>query len=93
MTDLDNRKKYDAKTVLVVYGGPDEHHEIAVQGSGSDDDDVIEGSDVSITTKDGLTILGWAVSDECKVVKVHNDLYIYLLSRCSVCDRRPIAYC
>ena len=78
---MDNRKKYDDKTVLVVYGGLDEHHEIAVQGSGSNNDNVIEGSDVTITSKNGLTILGWAVSDERKVVRVHKDLYIYLLSR------------
>nr|XP_036579971.1 beta-galactosidase precursor [Colletotrichum truncatum]KAF6787727.1 beta-galactosidase precursor [Colletotrichum truncatum] len=76
-------KKYDDKTVLVVYGGPDEHHELAVEGDQGDvtDDDVIEGSDVTIEQKEGYTILGWAVSDERKVVRVHKNLYVYLLSR------------
>ncbi|WYZ36897.1 hypothetical protein EsH8_II_000403 [Colletotrichum jinshuiense] len=76
-------KKYGDKTVLVVYGGADEHHELAVEGDGSNasDDDVIEGSDVTIEQKDGYTVLGWAVSDERKVVRVHGDLYVYLLTR------------
>ncbi|RYO74978.1 hypothetical protein DL766_009099 [Monosporascus sp. MC13-8B] len=74
-------KKYSDKTVLVVYGGPDEHHELAVEGRGSDDDEVVEGSDVTVEQKDGYTILGWAVSSERKVVRVHGNFYVYLLDR------------
>ncbi|GJC89832.1 putative beta-galactosidase A [Colletotrichum liriopes] len=76
-------KKYEDKTVLIVYGGADEHHELAVEGEQADvtDENVIEGSDVSIEQKGGYTVLGWAVSDERKVVRVHENLYIYLLTR------------
>ncbi|TQN68898.1 putative beta-galactosidase A [Colletotrichum shisoi] len=76
-------KKYADKTVLVVYGGADEHHELAVEGEQADvtDENVIEGSDVTIEQRDGYTVLGWAVSDERKVVRVHEDLYVYLLTR------------
>ncbi|TEA09861.1 putative beta-galactosidase A [Colletotrichum sidae] len=75
-------KKYADRTVLVVYGGAGEHHELAVEGDNGEvtEDDVIEGSDVTIEAKDGFTVLGWAVSDERKVVRV-GDLYIYLLTR------------
>ena len=52
---------------------------LAIQGDVTDDD-VIEGSDVTIEQKDGYTVLGWAVSDERKVVRVHKNLYVYLLS-------------
>ncbi|OHW89603.1 glycosyl hydrolase family 35 protein [Colletotrichum incanum] len=76
-------KQYGDKTVLIVYGGADEHHELAVEGEQADvtDENVIEGSDVSIEQKRGYTVLGWAVSDERKVVRVHENLYIYLLTR------------
>ncbi|KXH56688.1 glycosyl hydrolase family 35 [Colletotrichum salicis] len=76
-------KKYADKTVLVVYGGADEHHELAIEGEQADvtDENVIEGSDVTIEQKDGYTVLGWAVSDERKVVRVHENLYVYLLTR------------
>ncbi|KAK1968963.1 family 35 glycosyl hydrolase [Colletotrichum sublineola] len=76
-------KKYDDKTVLVVYGGAGEYHELAVEGEEPDvtDENVIEGSDVTIEHKDGYTVLGWAVSDERKVVRVQESLYIYLLTR------------
>lgn len=67
----------------MVYGGAGEHHELAVEGDQGEiaDEDVIEGSDVTIEQKDGYTILGWAVSDERKVVRVHKNLYVYLLSK------------
>ncbi|CRK44913.1 hypothetical protein BN1723_006369 [Verticillium longisporum] len=72
-------KQYKDKTVLVVYGGPNEHHELAVEGKG--DAEVIEGSDVETDQKDGYTILNWEVTEDRKVVRVHKDLYVYILNR------------
>lgn len=71
--------------MLIVYGGADEHHELAIEGEQADvtDANVIEGSDVTIEQKDGYTVLGWAVSDERKVVRVHENFYVYLLSKSS----------
>lgn len=79
------RKKYDDKTILVLYGGPNEHHEIAVEGKGSDSDKVLEGDNVKIQqSSDGYTIVSWDISDDVedrKIVRVHGDFYIYLLSK------------
>lgn len=79
------RKKYDDKTVLVLYGGPNEHHEIAIEGKGSDDDEVLEGDNVELHEHDdGYTVVSWDISEDTedrKVVKVHDDFYIYLLNR------------
>ncbi|EEY23389.1 beta-galactosidase [Verticillium alfalfae VaMs.102] len=74
-------KKYDDKTVLVLYGGPDEHHEIAIEGAGSADSEVLEGSGVKIEDRDGYTIVAWDVTTHRKLVRVHQDLYIYLVVR------------
>ncbi|KAG7135028.1 beta-galactosidase A like protein [Verticillium longisporum] len=74
-------KKYDDKTVLVLYGGPDEHHEIAIGGAGSADSEVLEGSGVKIEDGDNHTIVAWDVTTDRKLVRVHRDLYIYLVVR------------
>ncbi|KAH7363213.1 beta-galactosidase [Plectosphaerella cucumerina] len=78
-------KKYDDKTILVLYGGPNEHHEVAVEGKGSDSDKVLEGEKVEIKqSSDGYTIISWDISadvEDRKIVKIHDDFYIYLLNR------------
>lgn len=71
-------KKYDSKTVLVVYGGPGEQHEAAFTGV---DASIVEGSGVTITKKDDATILNWPVSTSRKVVKVGDGLYVYILGK------------
>jgi hypothetical protein len=80
-------KKYDDKTVLVLYGGPNEHHEIAVAGKreGDDDDGVdVEGDEVNVDRhKDGYTVISWDISDDVKdrkIVRLGN-FHIYLLSK------------
>ncbi|KAL2754926.1 glycoside hydrolase family 35 protein [Sodiomyces alcalophilus JCM 7366] len=76
-------KRYDDKTVLVLYGGLGEHHEIAIDGKGSrcNGNRIIEGSDVQFEDGDGYTIVAWDVTESRKVVRVHGSLYIYLLAR------------
>ncbi|KAK2000895.1 family 35 glycosyl hydrolase [Colletotrichum falcatum] len=76
-------KKYNDKTILILYGGAGEHHELAVESDKArpTDADVVEGSGVTVEQKHGYTVLGWAVSDDRKVVRVHGDLYVYLLTR------------
>lgn len=80
-------KKYDDKTVLVLYGGPNEHHEVAVEyeRAGDDDDGVeVEGDEVNVDrSDDGYTIISWEISDSVedrKIVKL-GDFHIYLLSK------------
>ena len=70
-------KKFDQKTVLVVYGGPGEQHELAVDSTSPAK--VIEGT---VTTKSttGTIILNWKVSSTRNVVQIGN-LFVYILDR------------
>ncbi|KAL2358260.1 putative beta-galactosidase [Cryomyces antarcticus] len=65
-------KRYASKTVLVVYGGPNERHELAVSDAGRAD--TVEGSGVTTSTKNGATILNWQTSPKRRVVQLHNNL-------------------
>jgi hypothetical protein len=72
--------KYDDKTVLVVYGGPGETHELALAVTGLK---VLEGEIKSITTR-GYTVLNFNVDGSRKVAKVgveSNFVYVYMVSR------------
>ncbi|KAL1303466.1 hypothetical protein AAFC00_006849 [Neodothiora populina] len=72
-------KKYSSKTVLVVYGGPNEHHEVAFSNGG--EAKLKEGSGVTITTKNGNTILNFETSPTRRIVKLKHSLYVYILDR------------
>ncbi|KAH7054601.1 beta-galactosidase precursor [Macrophomina phaseolina] len=72
-------KAYDDKTVLVVYGGPGESHELAF--SSGKNATIVEGSGVTIAPKGGATLLHWSVTPTRKVVKVGESLYVYILDR------------
>jgi beta-galactosidase len=63
---------------LVLYGGPGEHHELAV--SSTSKASVVEGSSSSITTKQAgkAVVIGWDVSTTRRIVQV-GDLKILLL--------------
>ncbi|KAF7585722.1 hypothetical protein BBP40_010239 [Aspergillus hancockii] len=72
-------KFHDGK-VLVVYGGPKEHHELAV--SSKTNATVIEGSSDGVTLKQkgSSVILSWDVSPTRRIVQV-GDLKVVLLDR------------
>ncbi|KAF2723861.1 glycoside hydrolase family 35 protein [Polychaeton citri CBS 116435] len=74
-------KKYGNKKVLVVYGGPDELHELAISNGGSAR--IMEGArnGVKIQRKDGATIVNFSTNGGRKVVELGCDLTIYLLDR------------
>lgn len=74
-------KKYSSKTVLVVYAGPNEQHELAFSSSSSAN--VIEGSGVTVVYKNGNAILNFASSSERRIVQLPNNLYVYILDRYS----------
>ncbi|KAF4124805.1 beta-galactosidase [Geosmithia morbida] len=78
-------KKYDDKTVLVLYGGPNEHHEIAVEDDGKSDYSILQGDRVSVErSDDDYIIISLDISDDVtdrKVVKMRDGLYIYILNR------------
>ncbi|CAA9958345.1 Beta-galactosidase [Pyrenophora teres f. maculata] len=71
--------KYEDKTVLVVYGGPGETHELALAVTGLD---VLEGDVKSIATR-GVTLLNFVADGTRKVAKVGVDsfIYVYMLDR------------
>jgi hypothetical protein len=71
-------KKFDSKTVLVVYGGPGEQHELAVKTSTAAKQ--IEGSGVTTKSTNGTTILNWKVSSTRQVVQIGN-VFVYALDR------------
>lgn len=75
-------KKFAEKKVLLVYGGENEHHEIAI--SSKSKPSVIEGSESDISTKvlDNSVVIGWDISPTRRIVAV-DDLQIFLLGEYS----------
>lgn len=73
-------KKFGSQNVLVLYGGPGEHHELAVSGPGNMT--VVEGrpSGVSSRRMDNAVVIGWDVSPARRIVQVNN-LKIFLLGK------------
>lgn len=70
-------QKFDNKTVLVVYGGPNELHELAVVGATTGS--LIEGDDVTIQQSNSSSvIIQWETSTDRRIVQV-GDLHIYIL--------------
>ncbi|KAK5007345.1 hypothetical protein LTR28_005405, partial [Elasticomyces elasticus] len=72
-------KKYASKTVLVVYGGPNEGHELALVNCGRAR--LLEGSGVKIGHRNGATILNFQTSSERRIVMLDRNLYVYVLDR------------
>ncbi|KNG51415.1 glycoside hydrolase family 35 protein [Stemphylium lycopersici] len=71
--------KYEDKTVVIVYGGSGETHELAIAAT---DANVIEG-DVKSTTSQGHTIVSFQIDSTRKVAKFGSDspIYVYMLDR------------
>ena len=71
-------KDFGDRTVLVVYGGPDEVHEVAVNGDSKGK--VIEGDGVKMERKKGVNVLQFKSSSRRRVVQF-GSLHIYLLGK------------
>ncbi|KAF2266782.1 hypothetical protein CC78DRAFT_107270 [Lojkania enalia] len=71
--------RYNDKTVLILYGGPGETHELVLAVTGYE---VLEGTVRTIATR-GYTLVNWKATEERKVVKVGVDkfIYVHLLDR------------
>jgi hypothetical protein len=72
-------KKYGSRRVVVVYGGPNEQHELAV--SNTSGATAVEGSGVKFSNRKGNTIINWHTDSKRRVVRVDSDLYIVIVSR------------
>lgn len=73
-------QSYDNKTVLVVYGGPDELHELAVAGGSAGS--LVEGDGVTIQQTNGSVVAQWETSADRRIIEV-DDLTIYILGTSS----------
>lgn len=71
--------KYDTKTVLIVYGGPGETHELALALNGLE---VLEGKIESITKGDS-TVLNFKADGGRKIAKLGGDspVYVYMVGK------------
>ena len=77
-------KKHGTRTTLVVYGGPNERHELAV--SNTSGATAVEGSGIKFSNRNKNTILHWESKPERRVVRVGSNLYIIVLDRNSAYD-------
>ena len=73
-------KQFEDSKVLVLYGGPGEHHELAI--ASKSEASVIEGSQSGVNSKQigGNVIISWDVSSARRIVQV-DDLKIFLLGK------------
>ena len=82
-----HRRKYADKTVLVLYGGAGEQHEMALEGSSGCD--IVEGDSATITKSKGVSTVNWTVNAPRKVVRYGKGLYVYLLGTTFLLKKRP----
>lgn len=71
-------KQYQNKTVLLVYGGAGETHEMAIKTTATPV--MAEGSDMDINVVNGNLVLTWETSETRRVVQV-DQLFVYVLGR------------
>jgi hypothetical protein len=78
-------KKFGDSKVLILYGGPGEHHELAI--SSKSNAQVIEGPQLKATSKKAgdVVVIAWDVSPSRRIVQI-DDLKIFLLGKCSAFD-------
>jgi hypothetical protein len=69
-------KKFEDKTVLVVYGGRIENHEIAIKTPSTPN--VVEGRGIMSRVSNGSVVLQWKVTADRMVIEI-DDLYIYMI--------------
>jgi len=76
-SDLFTWQSYSPKTVLILYGRPNETHEAAFLDCNSGK--LLEGSGVQFYNQDGYLIVNWDVTPTRKVVQIGGNLFVYLL--------------
>lgn len=71
-------KEFPSMTILVVYGGPGETHELAIYTSSKFTQ--LEGPSTATKAQNGTLILNWATSSARRVVQI-GDLFVYIYNR------------
>ncbi|KAE8036861.1 hypothetical protein FH972_009494 [Carpinus fangiana] len=72
-------KKHNGKTVLVVYGGPGEHHELAFTQAPAPQ--LVEGRGVKFGNIKGQQVLNWQTTAQRRIVNLGPKLSVYILDR------------
>jgi hypothetical protein len=70
-------KKFEDKTVLVVYGGPGERHELAIKSSVKS---WKAGCGLTVATKNGTVIVNWETTTKRRIFQL-DDLHVYIVDR------------
>ncbi|KAF3017209.1 hypothetical protein E8E14_012799 [Neopestalotiopsis sp. 37M] len=73
-------QKYETGTVLVVYGGPDEQHELAISQTATNTSDIKASSNVLVNSTETSVIVNWLTSSTTQYVSV-GDLTVYIVDR------------
>ena len=79
-------KKYRQRTVLLLYGIVNETHEVAVKNArftGQQSHEILEGHGVKSVTLGDTIVFNWSVTMKRKIIKVGNELIVYLLGTVS----------
>lgn len=77
-------KQYQNKTVLVVYGGPEETHEVAIKTTVTPLQ--LEGPNVDHNFVNRNLLLTWETSKTRRVIQV-GQLFVYILGQCNIYRR------
>jgi hypothetical protein len=76
------RKKFGGRTVLVVYSGPDEQHEMGISlSSGTTLPTSVLGAGVNAAIVNGVTVLSWRTTAADRALRL-GPLYIYFIGKC-----------
>lgn len=78
-------QQFGDKTVLVVYGGPGELHELAVKSASTEWD--VDGGEVTVKKVNGDIVAQWKTSNGRRIIRI-GTLDIYVLGESA--DRGPI---
>jgi hypothetical protein len=70
-------KKFEEKTVLVVYGGPGEQHELAIKSPATD---WKADCGLAVASKNGNVVVNWHTSTKRRVFQL-GDLHVYIVDR------------
>ncbi|KAI0602624.1 beta-galactosidase precursor [Biscogniauxia sp. FL1348] len=77
--EIFTHQKYKDKTVLVVYTGSNEMNELAVEVEGLPH--IIADETILVNKTSGLVTLAWETSTTRRIVRINDELHIYILDR------------
>ncbi|OTA54670.1 glycoside hydrolase family 35 protein [Hypoxylon sp. EC38] len=76
--EIFTHQKFDDTTVLIVYSGPNEMNELAVQTTSTSP--IVANDSIIMNRTDDLVTLAWSTSPERRIVQI-GDFHIYILVR------------